>query len=315
MILGYDKFFERQGISDDLEKLNDYVLTKVNIDFKSKEYIIDNFKSSLNNKRPISLNNLKINFKYYKHYENICNAITKINNVTYNDDTLENIEIELNIYYIDENNEEFIFYIKSVLFHELTHVYQLMQLYNSNKFKPSSWSISNLIPAFRKFMKSNYIQDLIEILYLSLDHEIYAQVHQYYLYRKSNMNYDKIFDIIDKLENFEIKSLTKLDEIELNKIKEYVLNSLKNDKNTSYIINVDNSFWNEGVNSIFLIELKNHFKMKSNLLLKKIKRIDNRLNSDIDTELNSIIENKNYYRTTYENEGSELDFLFKLFIE
>lgn len=316
-MLKFKQFNERRGISEDLENLYQDVENIIDFNYIDKEFKYLHFKSTINTKRPIEVSNLKIKFNYIKSNKYECNAVTLLNNSTYINKCLDKAEIHFTIYYIDID-QDFTFHIKSVLFHELLHIYQLVQIYNTNKFKPSSWSISNLLPNFRKIMQSEYTLYLLDILYQSLDHELYAQIHQYYYYKKEDRNYDKIYTIIDNLFNFKIKKLNSLENIELDNIKKFILKALKKDKNINYVKNVDDSFWDIEDNEDFLKELKIYFNKKANKIKKKIKIIDNRLNENIETELNKIIENINdlkTYRTYNIDDGSEFKFLSNIMNE
>jgi hypothetical protein len=113
---------------------------------------------------------------------------------------------------------------------------------------------------------------------MSLRHEISAQIHHYYFYKKRNKNYNKIFEIVEKLNSFNIKELSgeELDEIEFikNKICSFILN-LKISK--KYKKDLNKSIWNEKDNDIFLSKLKDIFSKSAKYIEKKIKQVDSKV--------------------------------------
>jgi hypothetical protein len=153
------------------------------------------------------------------------------------------------------------------------HLYQVYNLKVNSKFKPESWVIGSLLPTFRSFLKEDYSKVILNLLYISLSHEIYSQLQQYYFYKKDNLRYEKVEKIIRDLNNFQIKNeLSDSGISELSNLKKFIVRGLKNNNNIKYKKDVDKSFWNEEDIYSFLYELKQYFKQKSDLLGLKIKK-------------------------------------------
>jgi hypothetical protein len=84
---------------------------------------------------------LKLKYSITNSEDKNCYGITDVKNSKIEENYLINSKIELNIN-IDEFNDEFIYYIKSVLLHELLHIFQHYNVLNGNKFRPESFSTS-----------------------------------------------------------------------------------------------------------------------------------------------------------------------------
>lgn len=268
-----------QFINESKENVFDE-LSNILIDrFKTENdsFIIDEY-SKISSKRRFKIKNLQITFFFRKDSENFCNGLCNITNSKIENDYLIDTSISFNIGYLNLDND-FIKYIHSVIKHEVFHLYQVYNLKINNKFKPESWVIGSLIPTFRNYLKTEYSQDILHTLYLSLSHEIYSQLQQYYFYKKDNLNYQKIKDMILELNNFKVKSnLDNYEIIEINNIKKYIFNGLKKNNNKKYNKNVDESLWNEQDINLFLTRLKQYFEDKAKLIEVKLKKIDLELN-------------------------------------
>jgi len=270
------------GISPLVLELTD----KINKKSSSKIKKCENFEITIekydekDNEQNFRINNLKVVFNYNEYKDNICNGICDTTNSSFNGNFLDGCIITLNIFY-KEIDSNFIENIESVISHEVLHLYQNYNLLKNNKFKPESWSIGSILPSFRKTFKEKYTQYLINMIYISLSHEIYAQLQQYYYYRSKDKDYNKIFDIIKEMENFNIKSLNNIEDIEINFMKDYILKALLNGKrNKKWINDVNKSLWKETDNQKFLQKFKLLLDKKANLIKREIKKVDN--NFDID---------------------------------
>jgi hypothetical protein len=215
----------------------------------------------------ISINSI-LNITIRKYKENICNMM--VNNRNPNEPII-NIDI-----YIEELNKDFKLYIKSVCLHESVHI---MQLFNQKtKQRSASWSIGAVLSQVRPHIKSEYNKNIIELVYRTLDHEIAAYLHQYFIYKHVNDHFVKIENLLKELQFFNIKELSKQENDELNIIKKYFLNSIKYNKtNRNYLKDTDNSIWNEQDNTIFLQRLKLLFVEKINYIKRKIGKINAKL--------------------------------------
>jgi len=201
-----------------------------------------------------------VQFNLKEDNENFCNGLCNVTKSEIEDDYLINTSIEFEIGYLNLD-DDFIRYIHSVIKHEVMHLYQVYNLKVNNKFKPESWVIGSLLPTFRNFLKEDYSKVILNLLYISLSHEIYSQLQQYYFYKKDNLKYQKIENIILDLDNFQIKNDLNDNEIsEILNLKKFIIRGLKNNNNSKYIKDVDKSFWNENDVYSFLEGLNKYFK-------------------------------------------------------
>lgn len=277
----YSLFNESKSISDSCEKIlykiKDEIISEIS---KLKNgYIIQNIDLG-----DLKVNNLKISWNIEIGHNNICDGISDVKD-------FDNSNITLNISYFDMS-DEFKFYIESVLLHELLHLYQYYNLKIKNKFRPESWSIGSIIPQLRKVVKSEYVIYLLDNLYFSLSHELSAQLHQYFLYKKNDKIYPRIFDIRKSLSNFYIKDdLSDIEIREIDLIKKHIINSiLYLTKNKNYIKHVKKSIWYKDIQP-FLSELKIIFNEKVKWLDEKVKKIDSRVDGGITYETVSLPTN------------------------
>lgn len=257
------------------DELSNIIIDK----FNNREFIftINEYSKSLN-KRRFKIKKLEVQFNLKEDNENFCNGLCNVTKSEIEDDYLINTSIEFEIGYLNLD-DDFIRYIHSVIKHEVMHLYQVYNLKVNNKFKPESWVIGSLLPTFRNFLKEDYSKVILNLLYISLSHEIYSQLQQYYFYKKDNLKYQKIENIILDLDNFQIKNDLNDNEIsEILNLKKFIIRGLKNNNNSKYIKDVDKSFWNENDVYSFLEGLNKYFKQKSDLIKSKVKNIDKELN-------------------------------------
>jgi hypothetical protein len=271
-IVRYENFNESKGISDSCEKItnsiwNDIENDIININNISKKFTFseDDFK----------IKDIQINFIFNENKENICSAITDLKDSIIEDSYLLRVKILFNVKYhiIDD---AFLYYIKSVIFHEILHVFQNYNLKTNDKFRPESFSIGSIIPQIRNHIKTRYISYILDILYYSLSHELSAQLHQYYIYKIDDREYKRLDEIKKLLYNFKIKELDTKESNELEYVKKHILNSIKyftNNKN--YKKDIESSIWNKN-NEDFLNGLYNMIKYKLKWIDKKIKLINSK---------------------------------------
>lgn len=267
------------------DELSNIIIKK----FNNKEYkfTINKYSKSID-KNQFKIKGLEVEFKIKKDNENSCNGLFNATKSEIKEDYLINSSIVFEIGYIDLD-VNFTRYIKSVIKHEVMHLYQIYNLKINNKFKPESWVIGSILPTFRKFLKEDYSKVILNLLYISLSHEIYSQLQQYYFYKIDNMEYKKIEKIIEDLDSFQIKNNLNYDEIsEISNLKKFILKGLKNNNNKKYKKNVDKSFWNINDTYLFLNELKKYFKLKSDLIKSKIEKIDKEL--DFENKINESLD-------------------------
>lgn len=276
-ILNYLNFNESKGISNSCE----LILYKI---WKNIDSDINNIKDgSFNiniNEKDFKVKNLIINYNFLIDSENRCDAISHLEKSFIDKNHLNNVFIDIKIR-INEIDDEFIYYIKSVLFHEILHIFQHYNIKNDNKFRPESFSIGSILPQIRPFIKSIYGNYILDILYYSLSHELSAQLHQYYFYKKNNKDYKRIKDIKDLLFKFKIKQLDKIEYKEIETIKNHILNSIKYySNNKNYIEDIEISLWNNDV-ELFLDKLSDILKYKVKWIDKKIKLIDKKIHNEL----------------------------------
>jgi hypothetical protein len=288
---------ETKSISDSSEILQD----KIWIEIESELGKFGNKKFIFNlNENDFKLSNLELTLRQQKYNENICNATTDVSKSSISNNILENSKIELNIYIL-KLDEDFKEYIYSVILHEILHVFQNYNLKLKNKFRPQSWSIGLIVSQFRGKFKSEYVNNIIDLLYHSLSHEMAAQIHHYYHYKKRDKDYKKINEIIKDLSSFNIKSLSGIENDEL----EYLVSQIKNciqfpSTNKNYLKNIEKSMWNLKDMDLFLIELKKHFNRCVNWLNKKIKRIDTKVSKVDNGKINETIPTAAFSEKSYD---------------
>jgi hypothetical protein len=275
-IVRYENFNESKGISDSCEKITNQIWNNIENDIINKNNISRSFTFS---EEDFKLKNIQIDFIFNKGLVNTCNAITDLKNSKIEDNYLLNTRILFNIKF-DIIDDAFLYYIKSVIFHEVLHVFQNYNLKINDKFKPESFSIGSIIPQIRSSIKTNYISYILDILYYSLSHELSAQLHQYYIYKIDGRKYKRLDEIKNLLTNFKIKELDINESKELDYVKVHILNSIKyftNNKN--YNKDIDSSIWNKN-NEDFLNGLSNIIRYKLKWIDKKIKLINKKKKVD-----------------------------------
>lgn len=275
-IVRYENFNESKGISDSCEKITNQIWNDIESDIIDSNNISKKLTFS---EEDFKLKDIQIDFIFNKGLVNTCNAITDLKNSTIENNYLLNTRILFNIKY-DIIDESFLYYIKSVIFHEVLHVFQNYNLKINDKFRPESFSIGSIIPQIRNTIKTEYVSYILDILYYSLSHELSAQLHQYYIYKIDDREYKRLDEIKNLLTNFKIKKLDEQESKELDYVKNHILKSIKyftNNKN--YNKDIDSSIWNKN-NEEFLNGLSNIIKYKLNWIDKKIKLINKKKKVD-----------------------------------
>lgn len=273
-IIRYENLNESKCISDSCEKI-------INSIWNDIEYDIINSKSS-NLKFHIDeldfkCKNIIVNYKILKGDINICDAQTILKESKIVDEYLTDVIINIDIIN-KEFDDEFIYYIKSVLLHEILHIFQHYSILSGNKFRPESFSIGSIIPQLRNLVKTKYGSYILDILYYSLSHELSAQIHQYYLYKMNNKYYKRIFDIRDFINGFEIEKLKSDEENDLVLIKKHIVGSISYfTSNKNYKYDINNSIWNESDIYIFLDKFKKLLEYKVKWINKKINLVDKKI--------------------------------------
>lgn len=289
----------RENVFDDLSDIFIDRFNKQQYRFIITEYSKESFK------RKLKLKNLQIIILIKKGKQNFCDALCDVTKSEVDADYLKDTSITFEVEYVNLD-EDFIKYIHSVIKHEVMHLYQVYSLKINNKFKPESWVIGSLIPTFRRFMKEKYTLHILHLLYYSLSHEIYSQLQQYYFYKKDDLEYTKINEIIKDLNSFQVKSeLTEKEISEITNLKKFIVKGLKNNNNKKWIKDVNKSIWNEDDILIFLQKLKSYFEEKSNIIKEKIKKIDKEFNLE-----EKIIEDMNIWISlTTNHDKTQPDYL------
>jgi hypothetical protein len=273
-IVKYEIFNESKGISDSCEKTLNKIWKDIELNIKNTKSFQSNFNID---ESDFKCKNIVLKFTINKGDENKCNARALLNDSKIENEYLNNLNIDVNITH-QEIDDEFLFYIKSVLFHELLHIFQHYNIIINSKFRPESFSIGSILPQLRNVVRTNYGKYILDILYHSLSHEISAQIHQYYLYKNDNREYKKIFDIKQLLGSFKIVDITPDEENDVKFIKKHISGSIKHfTTNSNYLKDINRSIWNESDINKFLKKLKNLLDSKVEWIEKKIKLIDNKI--------------------------------------
>jgi hypothetical protein len=271
-IVRYENFNESKGISDSCEKITNSIWNDIENDIINTDNISKKFTFSEDD---FKLKDIHIDFIFNEDKENICSAITDLKDSIIEDNYLLNVKILFNVKY-QVIDDAFLYYIKSVIFHEILHVFQNYNLKINDKFRPESFSIGSIIPQIRSYIKTKYVSYIIDILYYSLSHELSAQLHQYYIYKIDDREYKRLDEIKNLLNNFKVKELDSDESNELEYVKNHILGSIKyftNNKN--YKKDIESSIWNKN-NEDFLNGLSNLIKYKLKWVDKKIKLINSK---------------------------------------
>lgn len=273
-IISYYNFNESKGISDSCEIVLYKIWSKIEnniINSISNDIVFDI------NELDFKCKNIILKYNISKGEDNICNGLTILNNSKIIDNILNDITINIDII-VNDMDDEFIYYIKSVILHELLHIFQHYNIRINNKFRPESFSIGSILPQLKQNVSCKYSKYLLDVLYYSLSHELSAQLHQYYLYKISGREYKRINFIIDLLSKFKIIDLSEEDDKEITYIRNHVVNSIKYlATNKKYLKNIDSSIWSTGDNVNFLKNIKNVVDYKLKWIHKKIKLIDSKI--------------------------------------
>lgn len=273
-IIRYENFNESNGISDSCEKMTNSIWGDIEDD------IINSKSSNLKfdiDELDFKCKNIILNYKISNGDINTCDAQTILKESKIVDEYLTNVVINIDII-CKEFDDEFIYYIKSVLLHELLHIFQNYNILSGNKFRPESFSIGSIIPQLRNVVKTKYGSYILDILYYSLSHELSAQIHQYYLYKINHRYYKRIFDIRDFINGFEIRKLDDAEERDLVLIKKHIVGSIGYfTSNKNYKYDIKNSIWNESDIYIFLNKFKKLLEYKVKWINKKINLVDKKI--------------------------------------
>lgn len=274
-IVKYQNFNESKGISDSCEIITNKIWICIEEDLinkKSKDYIFSF------NESDFIIKDLKLSIKLINGTENLCNGITNFNNSFINNNILVDSKMDIEIVYLSLD-DPFLYYIKSTILHEILHVFQHYNLKISNKFRPEYFSIGSIISQVRKSIKTKYVIYIIDVIYHSLTHELSAQLHQYYLYKKDNRDYYKLDNILKLLSNFYVKDdLTPDEEGELEFVREHILKGIQYyTTNKKYKKDILNSIWSKKSNIEFIIGLSDIIEEKIKWMEKKRKLIDSKI--------------------------------------
>lgn len=275
-IVGYENFNESKGISDSCDRITNSIWNDIENNIINFNNISKKFTFSEND---FKLKDIQIDFIFNENKDNNCNAITDLKNSVIENNYLVNTKILFNVEY-HTIDDAFLYYIKSVIFHEILHVFQNYNLKINDKFRPESFSIGSIIPQIRNYIKTEYVSYILDILYYSLSHELSAQLHQYYIYKIDDREYKHLDEIKNLLNNFKIKELDNDESKELDYVKHHILNSIKyftNNKN--YQKDIESSIWVKN-NEEFLNGLSNLIKYKLKWIDKKIELINNKKRID-----------------------------------
>lgn len=285
-VVKYQNFNESKGISDSCEKVLYKIWKQIEDDILLKK---ENTISINIDEDDFKVKDLKLKYSITNSDDKNCYGITDVKNSKIEENYLVDSKIELDIN-DDEFDDEFIYYIKSVLLHELLHLFQHYNVLKGSKFRPESFSIGSILQQLRKSVNTKYAEYFLDILYYSLPHELSAQLHQYYLYKINDREYKKIEQILNLLKNFKIKNLSNSEDREISFIKKHILNSIEfYTDNENYLSDINRSLWNINNNDLFLIEFIKLINKRIKWVNKKIVLIDNKLSSKNEIKYNETI--------------------------
>jgi hypothetical protein len=236
-------------------------------------------KSFVDNK-DFKIHELTIDIIFKKYNRNVCTGIVNQKDVIFDESGFMCYPyMKLEIYF-DDIDIDFEKYIKSVLLHEMTHIYQVYRMGGDKKID-SNWNLGSTIAASRSHINNIYVKDLANILYKASEHEIMSQLHQYFLYKTEyGEQYQHIFDIQKSLSEFDTSKYI-IDDNFINDLNifRYIHNKRLdiNKPNNKYYRNV--SFvWKREItfdNVQKFLKYVEEFVKKSLLFLnKKIKHVD-----------------------------------------
>lgn len=273
-IVRYENFNESKGISDSCEKILYKVWDCIESDIINSKS--SNFKFDID-ELDFKCKNIILNYDISKGENNVCNAQTILKESKIVNGYLKDIVINIDIIN-KEMSDEFIYYIESVLLHEILHIFQHYNILLGNKFRPESFSIGSIIPQLRNIIKTKFGNYILDILYYSLSHELSAQIHQYYLYNTKDKYYKRIFDIRSLLSDFKVSKLSKYEESDVILIKKHIVGSISYlTSNKNYKSNIEKSIWNENDIYIFLDKFKNLLDFKVKWIDKKINLVNKKI--------------------------------------
>lgn len=272
-IFRYENYNESKGISDSSEKLTNFIWDIIESDVIEGH---DTKRTISFEEMDLNINNLFLSINIRKSSENTCNAVTKLRDAKIEEGYLVGAEMMLTISY-SNLEDAFLYYIKSVIFHEVIHLFQFFNIKAKNKFRPESFSIGSIIPQIRPRIKTDYVNYILDIIYHSLSHELSAQLHQYYMYKRAGKSYTKLDDIKRMISSFDIKELSEDEDKGLSFLKKHIVESIRYfTTNKKYEKDISNSIWTLD-NTSFLTKLKLLLDSKIKWLNKKIKMIDSKV--------------------------------------
>jgi len=249
---------EKLGINDNVKKLSNILFNKVKSDFNylksNKILIINNFLQE--NYKEIVFINDKLTFKISNKFN--AGIISQINK----SDIILNLNIEFNVNLDDFNN------LKSIIFHEFTHVIE--NFYSKELSK--DWDI------YKKFIqhKNQYKNydiwiNISNMFYDTMSHEMRSRLSQTYQYLKSKNTQDvkelKNF-IINSKEYKKLNDILKVEPVDIIKIVKQNYENY-NDILTNFMENVYNTKYSDEN----FIKLFNNIKTKVRKQIKKLLRL------------------------------------------
>lgn len=288
---------ESKGISDAVYDFNDKIWKDI------KPLIINKMSTDIGSKFAFIkiYNNLDNDFKfvYLRIFVNIhiilntsysCVGEANFNNSEMLDGMLNNPDIKIDIYNNSKELSESNFDdIKSTILHELVHVFQRFK--QGLKKIDSNWQLGSLLPKITNNLKTKLGQLVVNCLYNSLKHEVAANLHQYYMYKKDNKHYSSIFYIKKNLETFG-GIITKIDTYtpdmmaDIEQIRHHYIRSIEHHKPNDKYFNHVELEWKtpltiDNIHDFLTFLDINIFKPTLKKIEKKIVMIDKKI-SDID---------------------------------
>lgn len=220
--------FESKGIPNILKGLCDSILEEISNGsvLISRDYDFDKFKT-----------NIYIEIK--PHSKKTIYAVSEFGIFTPIGNRLKEVKITI---FLDKDNYDII-ELKSVITHELLHIYEVYNRIINKTKKDIQWQLNNTLLKIRNKYDDDFINDFSYLIYLSMDQEINARVSETYTILIDQKNYDR--DIL--INSLKLTNSWKYSEYLINfSLDKY---NIDYDKLLNYLIDV-NTLMNKKLNNL-----------------------------------------------------------------
>jgi len=201
----------------------------------------------------------------------------------------------INVYFDFDNFD--IKDLKSVILHELLHIYEIYKRYLNKTNKDLQWQVNNQLQKIRnKYTSDEFLKEFIFILYLNFDFEIGARVAETYsiLIEERSNDYNKLKGILKSSTAWQY--MNDLKEFDYNNFDINIKNSINFFSELNNKISPNKNFKifkipkNEEEVKNILKNYQKTFNKKSDLFKKKLLKIIDEVIIDVDK-----LNNENSY--------------------